>query len=149
MLEFIQRPGIGRGQQFEGLAERAGPRCGQDAFGVPRGIGGQQHGPFQECCGGGQAAACLRPAGRALQFDGDLLIWPRGGLGPVPGPPVRVSSGVGDRGQRGMRGAPRPGPRSTLPTGSAGAGNRTRDRRDTSRRAPAVSPASGSCPGVD
>ena len=51
-LELIQRPGHRGRQQVQGLAERAGLHAGlhrgQDAFGVPRRIGGQRHRTLQE-----------------------------------------------------------------------------------------------------
>jgi len=48
----------------------------------------------------GQPSAGLRPARRALQLRRDLLIRPGCGLGPMPGPAVRISSGIGDLRQR-------------------------------------------------
>ena len=71
-----------------------------DAFGVPRRIGGQQHRSLQERRGRGQPAAGLRPPGRPLQLRRDLLIRPGRGLGPVPGPPVRIGLRVGHLRQR-------------------------------------------------
>ena len=102
--ELIQRPGFRRRQQLEGLAERAGLharlRRRQRALGVPRRIGGQQHRPFQERRGRGQPAPGLRSPGRSLQLRGDLLIRPGRGLGPVPGPAVRIGLRIGHLGQR-------------------------------------------------
>jgi hypothetical protein len=43
----------------------------------------------------GQAAARLRPAGRAFELGGDVLIRPGGGLRPVPGAPVGIESAIG------------------------------------------------------
>ena len=86
LLELVERPGLRRLQQFQGLAERAGLhaglRRGQDAFGMPRRIGGQQHRPLQERRGRGQPAAGLRPARRALQLaatssSGPAAAWAR------------------------------------------------------------------------
>ena len=103
-LELIQRPGLRGGEQFQGLAERAGLqaglRRGQDASGVPRRIGGQRHRSFKERRGRGQPAAGLRPAGRTLELRGNLLVRPGSGLGPVPGPAVRIGLRVGRLGQR-------------------------------------------------
>jgi len=48
----------------------------------------------------------LRPASRAFQLSGDLLIGPQGGPGPVPGLPVRVGPGHGGLGQRPVYAAP-------------------------------------------
>ena len=105
-LELIQRAGLRRGQQVQGLAERAGlhagHRRGQDALGETGRIGGQRHRTLQERGGRGQPAAGLRPPGRPLQLRSDLLIRPGRGLGPVPGPPVRIGRRVGHLGQRGV-----------------------------------------------
>jgi len=54
----------------------------------------------------GDAATRLRPAGRAFELGGDLLVGPRGGAGAVPGPPVRVGLGNGGIGQRTMHAVP-------------------------------------------
>ena len=42
----------------------------------------------------------LGPARALLEFGGDVLIGARRGLGPVPGPPVRINHRVGGLGQR-------------------------------------------------
>ena len=106
MLELIERLGLRRREQFQGLAERtglhAGHRRSEDAFGMPRRIGGQQHRPVQERRGRGQAAPGLRPARRLLKLDGDLLVRPGRGLGPVPGPAIRIDLRIGHLRQRSM-----------------------------------------------
>ena len=103
-LEFIQRPGLRGREQFQGLAERAGLqaglRRGQDAFGVSRRVGGQCHRSFEERRGRGHSAAGLRPAGRAFELGGDVLVRPGRGLGPVPGPAIRIGLRVSRLGQR-------------------------------------------------
>ena len=103
-LELIQRPILRHGCQPERRVERAGLetrlRRGQDTFGVPPSVGGQQHRPLQERRGRSQPAAGLRPPGRPLQLRRDLLIRPGYGLGPVPGAPVRIRDRVGHLGQR-------------------------------------------------
>ena len=73
---------------------------------APR-VGRQRGRAFQECGGGGQAAAGLRPPGGSFQFGGDLLVRPGRSFGQVPGPPVRVSVRVGDCSERLVRPAPR------------------------------------------
>ena len=127
-LELIQRAGLRRGQQVQGLAERAGlhagHRRGQDALGVPGRIGGQRHRTLQERGGRGQPAAGLRPPGRPLQLRSDLLIRPGRGLGPVPGPPVRIGLRVGHLRQRGVQllACRRTTPTGRPPSGPADAG---------------------------
>ncbi len=59
----------------------------------------------QERGGGGQAAAGPPARRISFQFGGDLLAG-RPPLGQVPGPLVRVSARVADRGEGGMRMAP-------------------------------------------
>jgi hypothetical protein len=50
-----------------------------------------------------------RPVRRPLQLRGHLLVRASRRLGQVPGPPVRISLRIGDRGQRLVRAAPRRG----------------------------------------
>ena len=92
--ELVERPGLGHGEQVQGLAERAGLhaglRGGQRTFGPPDRVGGQRHRLLAERRGRGQPAAGLRPPGRALQLRGHLLVRPGHGLGPVPRAPVRI-----------------------------------------------------------
>ena len=80
VLELAERPGRRRREQFQALpkapALHAGLRRGQRAVGVPGRVGSQQHRPLEERRRGGQPAAGLRPAGRALEFSGDLLVRP-------------------------------------------------------------------------
>ena len=109
-LKLVQRPGLSGGQEVAGLAERArlhvDLRCFQRALGSSPRVRRQRGRTFQERGGGGQAAAGLRPPGGLFQFGGDLLVRLGRRFGQVPGPPVRVSAGVADRGQGGMRMAP-------------------------------------------
>jgi len=89
-LELVTRPDLGRGQQLGrgrhvsdvelrlGRGERA-----LDAHGrVWRQLGG----PLQERRGRRQPAAALRPAGRALQLAGYVLVRPVGRASAVPTP---------------------------------------------------------------
>ena len=67
---------------------------------MPGRIGGQRHRALQERRGRGQPAAGLRPPGRPLQLRRDLLVRSGRGLGPVPGPAIRIGQRVGHLGQR-------------------------------------------------
>jgi hypothetical protein len=99
----VRRSGPGRDQQrqsrIEGTRVMLGLRRGQRPPGPSRRIRRQRRGPLQERRRGGQAAACLRPPGRALQLRGDTLIRPGGGLRPVPGAAVRIDRRIGGLGQ--------------------------------------------------
>ena len=109
--ELIERPGLRRREQLQSVAERSGLQVGlgrgQAAFGTPGRIGGQRHRALEERRGGGQPAARLRPPGRPLQLCRDLLVRARRGLGPVPGPPVRIGDRVGHLRQRRVHLLPR------------------------------------------
>ena len=102
-LQLIQRPGLRRGQERECRLERASletrPRRGQRALCSSRRVDRELDGALQERGRGSDAAAGLRPAGRAFELGGNLLVRPRGGAGAVPGPPVRVGLGGGGLGQ--------------------------------------------------
>ena len=82
-------------------------------------VRGQRGRPLQEGGAAAPATPAARPVRRPLQLRGHLLVRASGRLGQVPGPPVRINLRIGDRGQRLVRAAPRPGRRSTPPTGSA------------------------------
>jgi hypothetical protein len=103
-LVRVQRSGLGRDQQpqrrirLPGLA--FGPGRGQQPLRPAAGLGGQQRRPLQERGRRGQPPAVLRPACRPLQLRRDLLIRPRRGLRPVPGPPIRISRRIGNLCQR-------------------------------------------------
>ena len=93
-LELIQRSALCRGYQRQRGVERGRPDarfcCGQRPFSTPRLIRGQRDCALQERRRRGQASARPSPAGRALQFGGDILVEPGRGLGPVPGSAVGV-----------------------------------------------------------
>ena len=109
-LEFVERSGLRGDDEPERRGERAGLearfRRGQRALGSSRRIDRELGGALQERGRRGDAAASLRTAGRAFELGGDLLIGPRGGAGPVPGPPVRVGLGDGGIGQGTMHAVP-------------------------------------------
>ena len=67
---------------------------------MPGRIGGQRDRSLQERRGRGQSAAGLRPPSRPFQLRCDLLVRPDHGLGPVPGPAIRIGQRVGHLGQR-------------------------------------------------
>ena len=94
----------------------------------------QHHRALEERRGRGQAAAGLRPAGRALEFGRDLLVRPGRGLGPVPGPPVRVRHRIGHLRQRAVHLPAGPGPTPTgrPPSAPADAGTAPARRTPTS-----------------
>ena len=105
-LELVECSGLRRSQEPERRVERAGLeaglRRGQGALRPPSGVESQRDRALQERGGGGDPAASLRPAGRALQLGGDLLVRPGGGLGPVPGATVRIKRRIGGLGQGAM-----------------------------------------------
>ena len=92
--ELIQRPGLRHDQQPEAPCRARRPAC----WPAPRPACVRPGAPdrrsaaptLQERRGRRQPAAGLRPARGPLQLDRDLLIRPGGGLGPVPGPPIRI-----------------------------------------------------------
>ena len=92
--EFVERSRLGRREQVEGVAEAAGLKAylrrGERAGGLPDRIGGQRHRPLKERGRRRQAAAGLRPPGRGLQLDRDLLVGGGHRLGPMPRPAIRV-----------------------------------------------------------
>ena len=77
-------------------------RGGESAIRAPRRIRGQRDGALQERCRGGDSTARLRPAGRALELRGNLLIRPRRGRSQMPSPAVGIELAVGRRRQRAM-----------------------------------------------
>ena len=110
--ELVKRDRLRRREQVEGVAEAAGLlaelRCGERAVGLPDRIGGERDRALQERRRRRQAAPGLRPPGRALQLDRDLLVGDGGGLGPMPGPAIRVGDLVGRLGQGRVRLPPLP-----------------------------------------
>ena len=63
----------------------------------------QPRGSLEERGRGRQAAAGLRPPGRAFQLGGHLLVGLGRRVGPMPGPAVRIDVGIGRLGQGAMR----------------------------------------------
>ena len=84
-LQFIQRPGLGRGQQAERGVRRASPvpglRRGQRPPGAACRIEREPGGPLEERGRRREATAALGPACALLKFGGDFFIWARRGLG--------------------------------------------------------------------
>ena len=115
---------------------RAGP--GAAGSGVSSAARSQERG------GGRQAAAGLRPAGRALQLGGDVLVGPDGGVRAVPGAAIGIDVGIGRLGQRavhaaGARAATPPGRPPSVPAdGGTAPARRTRSARP---RPPAPRPS--------
>jgi hypothetical protein len=109
-LHLVQRPHLRGDEQLQRLVERAGlevgPGRGQRALRMLCRFGRQQDRTLEECRGRGQPAPGLRPAGRALQLGGDVLVRPGRALRPVPRPPIGIGPGIGDLRQRGVRRVP-------------------------------------------
>jgi hypothetical protein len=80
-----------------------GLRCGQRPLCAARRVERQPGGPLQERGRRRETTAAPCPACGLLKFGSNFLIWARRGLGPVPGPPVRVGSRVGGLGQRAVQ----------------------------------------------
>ena len=74
--------------------------------GALRSVERQHRGALQERRRCGESAPRLRPAGRTLEFGGDVLIGSRRGVGPVPGASIGVQFRVGDLRQRVMHALP-------------------------------------------
>ena len=91
-------------QRLLGLVEfaclQACLRSSQSANRPPRWVLCQRHSAPQERCRGGEAAARLRPVGRALEFQGDLLVGSRGGHSQMPRTTVRIGLSIGRFRQR-------------------------------------------------
>ena len=103
-LELVQRAECGDREQAERGVGRArvvlGLRRRERAFRAPRGVGGQRRGALQERRGGGQSAARMRAARRALELGGDVLVRACRRLRAMPGAAVGVVlrvRGVGER----------------------------------------------------
>ena len=100
----VRRSGLHRNQQPQCRIQRArgvlGARGREQPLRPANGFGCQQRRTFEKGSRRGQAAARLRPAGRALKLPGHVLVGPGRGLRPVPGPAVRIVPRVGDLGQR-------------------------------------------------
>ena len=97
--ELVERPGLRGREQLASHVERSRPQAGlggrERSVGPPRGIARQRDRALQERSGGGQAAARLRPDGRALELQGDLLVGSRRRSGQMPGTAVRVDVPIG------------------------------------------------------
>ena len=138
--ELVQRPGLRGRQEPVRHVERPGPearlRGGERSLGPPRGIAGQRDRALQERGRGGQAAARLRPAGRALELRGDLLVGPGRRGRQMPRTAVRVDVPVGRLRQRrdGRPGAPPPPPTGRRRSAPADGGT------SRARRSPAARP---------
>jgi hypothetical protein len=84
---------LGRGPGFARLQhDRSG---GEAPFCPPRRIRCHAGGALEERGRGGEAAARLRPACRALQFGGDVLVQFGQRRGPVPCAAIRISAWIG------------------------------------------------------
>jgi hypothetical protein len=96
-----------RGQQPECRVQCAGVALGPGRLEQPSRpaslVGRQQCRSFEERGRRGQAPPRERPAGRALQLFGDVLIRPRRGPGLVPSTAVWIDQRVGDLRQRAVR----------------------------------------------
>jgi hypothetical protein len=109
-LKVVQRADLrGREQVVRGV-RLAGPELGagggQRSPGAPYRIGRQLGSPLQKGSGGGQTTACPGPVGGTLQFGGHHLVEPYGGVGAVPGSPIRIHRGIGGFGQGTVHAAP-------------------------------------------
>ena len=102
--ELVQRSGLRGRQQPERRVERAGLQVGlrrrQHALGAAGRIDRQVGRPPQERGRGGEPAAGLRPARRALELGRDVLVGPARGLRAVPGAAIRLERGIGHVRQR-------------------------------------------------
>ena len=150
--ELVERPGLRRRQQLASQVERPRPqaRLGgcERSVGPPRGIARQRDRALQERRGGGQAAARLRPDGRALELQ-------RRPARRVP-PPQRPDARHGGPGRRpdrspppvrgGRPGVPAPPPTGRRPSGPAGDGTRACSPIASSPRASTSSAAAGAMP---
>jgi hypothetical protein len=67
-------------------------------------VAGQRNGTLQERSRRGEAAARLRPAGRALELQGDLLVRSRRSHSQMPRTTVWIDLPIGCLGQRQMNG---------------------------------------------
>ena len=93
-LQRVQLPGLDNDQQPQCRVQRADvtlrPGRREQAPCTASGFGCQHRRTLEERGRRGQAPARLRPARRALQLLGDVLVGPRRGVGPVPGAAVRI-----------------------------------------------------------
>ena len=140
-LQLVERPDLGRRQQPARRVERAGLQArlggGERAVGPPRRVAGQRDGALQERGRRGEAAARLRPPGRALELQGDLLVGSRGAPRPdaTRGGPGRRPGRSPPPAPGGPPGAPRRPPTGTPPSAPADGGT-SRARRSPAARPP-------------
>ncbi len=107
LLELGERPGFRPGQQVQRRTERArldlGLRRVQRPPRPPHRVRRQHRRPLKERRRRGHSPARLGPAGRPLQLPSDLFVGVQRGLGPVPGPAVRIGLRIGDLRQSAVR----------------------------------------------
>ena len=96
--ELVERPGLRGRQQPARHVERPRPQAGlgggERPVGSPRGIAGQRDRALQERGRGGEAAARLRPARRALELARDLLVRTGRRGGQVPCATIRIDVAI-------------------------------------------------------
>ena len=95
-LELVERTCLGSRQQRRARRRTRRPearlRRRQRRSARRAGSAVSVDGALQERRRGGEPAASLRPAGRALELGGDILVGSRRRAGAVPGAPIRVAS---------------------------------------------------------
>ena len=98
--QSVKRASLDRDQQPECLVESAGIafRFGacEQALRTVSGFRRQDRRSLEERGRRGEAPARMRSAGRALELLGDVLVGPRGGLGPVPGAAIGIDLRISD-----------------------------------------------------
>ena len=106
--ELVERSGLRGRQQPVRHVERPRPEAGlggcERPFGAPRGIAGQRDRTLQERGRGGEAAARLRPDGRAFELRSDLLVRSCRRSSQMPRSAVRIDVPIGRLRQREMGG---------------------------------------------
>ncbi len=105
-LELVERGELRAREQrvgrFRSARLQLRLRGGERTHSSTRGIGSQLGRPLQEGGGRRNAAAALRPAGRALQLIRHPLVGPGRRLGTVPGASIGIGLLIGRLGQRSM-----------------------------------------------
>jgi len=108
--QLVQRPGLGHLHQLHRPIVPAGLvpglRRGQRPRRAPLRVQRQRGRALQERRRRGHPATGPGQPGGVLQLAGHLLIGPRRGLRPVPGPPARIGGRIGRRRQHAVRGPP-------------------------------------------
>ena len=109
-LELFKRSGLRERQQGQRRLERArsslGVRRGEKALGTACRVGRQLGGLGEKGGLRGYAATRVRPAGRALEFHGDLLVGSGCGPRSMPGAAIGITRAVRDLGERAMHDLP-------------------------------------------